>query len=155
MEIEKRIKDVLVKKYEELQGYSNAFNSRAKKQREDIMLKHKEAFQKDPTSVDVKDIARNMFYINGFMQLDVRKLQTQLLDLYNFSKEIYPELELPEALVDTVTVLKESLQKQTFVEDSGELVEIEKGKVEKLLKDFDNKNYFNLFEAQVKTLLDA
>lgn len=155
METIDKVKERIVKKYEELQTYSTTYNAKAKAQREQLMNDYKEAFQKDPSSVNLTDIAKDMFYLNGFHQADIRKLQIQLLDIYTFSKDIFPELELPKEIDTTITILKGNLPKQIFISEDGKLKEIEKGKVDELTKEYQEKNYFKFFETQLNTILNA
>lgn len=155
MDYVKTLKEQVLKKYEELQTYSTTYNIKAKAQRDKLMNEHKDAFKNDPNSVDVNAIAKDMFYLNGFYQADIRKLQVQLLDIYNFSKDIAPELEFPKELDNTITILKGNLPGQMFIVVDGNFEEIEKGKVDSLTADFEKKGYYKIFEEQVKKALNA
>lgn len=150
-----KLKSGVEKKFNELQEYTSVYNKKSKEERTKLMTEYKEEFIKNPAKVDLKAIAKDMLYINGFYQTDIRKLQVQLLDLYNFSKDVNPEIEFSKEIVDTVTILKNSLPKQLFVVEDGELKEIEKGKTEQLKEDFEKRNYFNMFEKQITSILNA
>lgn len=154
MENSEKAKSYIIKKYEELQSYSTAYNKKASTQKDKLMNTYKAEFKANPNSVDLTEVARDMFYINGFHQADIRKLQVQLLDSYILVKEIFPEVEFSKDIETTLVILKGNLQKQIFIEDEGEFEEIEKGKLDTLKKDFKDRNYFKMFEAQVKKLFN-
>ena len=155
MEYRKLLKSQVEKKFDELQEYSSVYSKLSTSNRKKIMEEHKVQFAKDPSKVDIKEIARDLFYINGFYQTDIRKLQNQLLDIYTFAKDVDPEIEFSKELTDVITVLKNSLPKQLFVVTDGELQEIEEGKMEELKESFDVRGYYSIFEKQVKTILNA
>jgi len=155
MSNEEKLKSVVERKFNELQEFAKEYNKKATNQREKLMKEHKVAFEKDPESVNIEEIAKDMFYLNGFYQADIRKLQTELLDYYTISKEIAPEVVFSEDIEATVGVLKANLPKQIFTLDNGEFKEIEKGKQEELIKDFEKKGYYKLFADQVKKVLNA
>lgn len=155
MDYAKKLKELVEKKYLELQEYSSLYSKKSTLQREKLMTEHKEAFIKNPGEVDVKAIGRDMFYLNGFYQTDIRRMQVQLLDLYILVKDVDPNIEFSKEIIDTVNILKNSLPNQLFVVKEGEFHEIEKGKIESLKKDFEEKNYHQFFEKQVMTILNA
>ena len=155
MDYAKKLKDLVEKKYLELQEYSSIYSKQSTAQREKLMTEHKEEFMKNPENVDIKVIARDMFYLNGFYQTDIRKMQVQLLDLYSTVKEIDPSIEFSKEILNTIGVLKGSLPNQLFIIKDGEFYEIEKGKVDTLKKDFEERNYHQFFEKQVTTILNA
>ena len=155
MKLADKLKEQVVKKYSELQNYSTVYNTRAKTQRDKLMNEHKEAFAIDPKSIDINAIAKDMFYLNGFYQADIRKLQVELLNLYTMVKDVAPKLEFPKEVETTVTILKGNLPGQIFIAVDGGFDEIESGKVDNLTKDFEEKGYYKLFEEQVKKILNA
>ena len=53
-----------------------------------------------------------------------------------------------------LNLVRNNLKKTIQVEE-GELKEIEEGTVENLKKDFENRNYFSMFEKQIKSILNA
>lgn len=150
-----KIKAIIQKKFNEVQEYAKLYNSQATNHREKLMSEHKDAFLLDPSSVDLETIAKDMFYLNGFYQADIRKLQVQLLEQYTFAKEIYPEITFSEDLEATVGILKSNLPRQIFIVKDGAFHEIEKGKLEQLTSDFESKGYYKLFEEQIKKILNA
>ena len=152
MDYLKKLKEAVEKKYSELQTYSTNYNLRAKSQREQLMNEHKEAFKNNPESIDVKAIAKDMFYLNGFYQTDIRKLQVQLLEFYALVKDIAPELEFGTEIETTIIALKGSLPGQLFVVVDGEFQEIEKGQIEKLSKDYEDRGYYKMFESQIEQI---
>jgi hypothetical protein len=155
MDYAKKLKDLVEKKYLELQEYSSIYSKKSTAQREKLMTEHKEAFMKNPDEIDIKAITRDMFYLNGFYQTDIRKMQAQLLELYTAVKDIDPTITFSKEVENTVVILKGSLPKQLFIVKDGEFHEIEKGKVESLKKDFEERNYHQFFEKQVMTILNA
>ena len=155
MENIEKFKLEVERKYKELQIYSKLYNSKASLQRESLMNEHKEAFKKNPDSVDISAIAKNMFYLNGFYQADIRKLQNQLLDIYTILKVVYPEITFSKDVEDVINILKTNLPKQLFVTEDGEFKEIEKGKKDELIKDFEQKQYFKMFDKQIRNILNG
>jgi hypothetical protein len=151
----KSVKKIIEKKYNELQTYSKVYNTQSAEHRNQLMNKHKEDFLKDPNSVDLKTIAKDMFYINGFHQADIRKLQNDFIASVDMAKEIYPEITFDEDVNATIKILKTNLPRQIFVVEDNKLVEIEEGKVAKLKEDFDKKGYLEMFEKQIKQILNA
>ena len=154
MKNSEKLKTIVEKKFSELQEYTSIYTKKAESQKKKLLSEIKEKFKENPEEVDVKSIAKNMFFINGFHQADIRKLQVQLLDFYNLVKEIEPKVEFNKEIVDTILVLKNSLPQQLFTVDKGELKEIEKCKVSKMKQDFEDKNYFALYEQQIKNILN-
>lgn len=150
-----KIKSLVEKKFEELQEYSKLYNDKAKNHREKLMSEHKDAFLKDPGSLDLQTIAKEMFYLNGFYQADIRKMQVQFLEQYSIAKELNPEISFSDEIETTVGVLKANLPKQVFVVKEGKFEEIEKGKLEELTSEFESKGYYKLFEDQIKKILNA
>lgn len=155
MSTKESIEKIINKKFKELQEYTSTFSKKAESNREELITKYKPEFMKDNSKVDIKDLARDMFYMNGFFQADIRLLQTELLNIYNFSKELFPELEFNSELEEVIKVLKVNLNKQLYVINEGTFEEIEEGTTEKLKKNFDKNNYFSMFENKIKTLLNA
>lgn len=150
-----KTKGLVEKKFNELQEFAKLYNTQAQEQRSKLINEYKDAFKEDPNSIDMVSIAKEMFYLNGFYQADIRKMQVQLLEQYSMAKEIFPEITFNEDIETTIGILKTNLPKQIFVVKEGKFQEIEKGKVEELTADFENKGYYNLFEKQVRQVLDA
>lgn len=154
MESKEIFKSIVESKYVELQKYSTKYNRKATKERETLMSKHKEAYQKNPESVDLHKIAKDMFYMNGFHQADIRKMQTSFIETYRAFKEVYPEEDLSEEVTNTAKILKENLPKQIFILKDGNFEEIEEGALEKIVNDFEEKGYYKIFEAQITNILN-
>ena len=150
-----KTKGLVEKKFNELQEFAKLYNTQAQEQRSKLVNEYKDAFKEDPNSIDMVSIAKEMFYLNGFYQADIRKMQVQLLEQYSMAKEIFPEITFNEDIETTIGILKTNLPKQIFVVKEGKFQEIEKGKVEELTADFENKGYYNLFEKQIRQVLDA
>lgn len=150
-----KTKGLVEKKFNELQEFAKLYNTQAQEQRSKLINEYKDAFKEDPNSIDMVSIAKEMFYLNGFYQADIRKMQVQLLEQYSMAKEIFPEITFNEDIETTIGILKTNLPKQIFVVKEGKFQEIEKGKVEELTADFENKGYYNLFEKQIRQVLDA
>lgn len=155
MEIKENLKNLIDTKYLELSSFGKEFNKQAKVQRTKLMTEHKKAFDVDPESVDLEAIAKDMFYLNGFYQADIRRMQVQLVDIYNTGKFAFPDLEFSEELEATVSMLKTSLPKQLFILKDGEFIELEPGRKDELIKDYTEKKYFKLFEDKLKNLLNG
>lgn len=155
MENRKQYKALVEVKYKELHDYSKLYNKISTEQRTKLLEEHKEAFEKDPNSVDLEAIAKNMFYMNGFYQTDIRKMQIQFVDIYNTVKYCHSDIEFSTDLEESVQALKSILQKQLFIVVDGDFKEIEEGQIDKLRSDFDKKNYYSLFEKQVKQILNG
>ena len=151
--MESLIKQEVELRYNELQEYAKLFNTKSEKDRTEIMERHAVKFKENPEEVDTVTIAKEMLYINGFHQADIRKMQQDFLSTFVVSKKIFPELEYSEDIEKTAKVLQQALPAQVFVVDNGVFKEVEKGRREKLMSDFDEKGYFKLFEAQISKLL--
>lgn len=154
MELIDQIFSSVNQKFKELQDYTNVYNEKAKNDREVIIEQAKEQFKKDPNSVDIEEIGRDVLFVNGFHQTDIRRLQNSLLEVYKIYRELGGDKEFSKELEETVNYLKLNLPKQIFVTKAGVFEEIEEGKLEKLTTDYKEKNYYRLFEAQVKQLLN-
>jgi hypothetical protein len=148
-------KGLVEKKFNELQEFAKLYNTQAQEQRAKLLNEYRDAFKEDPKSIDMVSIAKEMFYLNGFYQADIRKMQVQLLEQYSMAKEIFPEMTFNEDINTTIGVLKTNLPKQIFVVEEGKFQEIEKGKVEELTADFETKGYYKIFEEQIKKVLNA
>jgi hypothetical protein len=154
METLERLEKLVVKKFEELQTYTKLFNSQALTHRLDTMTKAKAQYKKDPDSVEVNELAKNLFYVQGFNQTDIRQLQITLLEAYNLYRELDGASEFTPDIIATINLLKSSFPQPIFTVENGAFVELVSGRLEGLLKDYEEKNYFKIFEAQLIKLLD-
>ena len=149
-----KLHKIVIQRYNELEAYASLFNKRASKLREELIEKNKDKFLSNPTSVDIKEIAKEMFYINGFHQADIRILQTSFLDSYIMYSQLEGEEKFEEDVTKTAEILKNSLPKQRYIATKDTFDEIVSGSTEKMLKDYEDKNYFKIFESQIDRLFD-
>jgi len=152
MENTKQITLVIERKFQELQEYTEAYNKLSQKNKEEVMDKARLQFQKNPEKVDLESIGRDIFLTSGFHQADIRKMQEGLLSAYKIFEELGIEYTFSQDLLDAISFLKSSLPKQFFAYSTSkeEFEEIEKGKLEQAKEDYTKKNYFKLFEDQIK-----
>lgn len=155
MENLERIKTEVLKKYEEMQDYTIQYNKISQKQKVDIIDKNREIFMKNPEDVDITSIAKDVFFVNGIHQTDIRKMQVQFIDIYDFVKSVFPEMELPEEVTNNIKVLKNNLPKQVFTLENGEFKEIEEGHVKSLIDRYEASGFLKSYEAQIKNILNA
>lgn len=151
----KELKKLVEQKYHELQEYTVAYNIKAAKQKTDILDKAKIKFKKDPKTVDLNELARDVFLLSGFHQADIRKLQESFLSAYQVYLHLGGEEAFSEEIANTALILKNSLPKQTFNynESSKAFEEVEEGRLEIIKKDYKEKNYFKMFERQILSIL--
>lgn len=154
MENSKRLKEEVEKRFRELEEYTNAFNEKATSDRRKYIEDNKLKFKEESEEVDISTIAKEYFYLNGFHQMDVRILQTEFLSAYTIYKKVFSGEELSKDIESTAKILKGSIQRQFFTLEGGEFKELEEGRKDKALKDFEDRNYFKIFEKQIKQALD-
>jgi hypothetical protein len=154
METLKKVHNLVIKKYNELENYTKVYNVKAKLQREKLLEESKLKFKEDPNSVDLDKIAKELFYMNGFHHADIRQLQTSLLESYGMYKDLDGEEEFPAELNTAISLLKTSFPKLIFTIDGENFVEIVEGRLEILLKEYEEKNYFKIFEKQLVNLFN-
>lgn len=143
---------IIESKYQELATYTKIFNKKAEEDKTRLAAS-KDLFQANPEDLDLEALGLDVFYLNGFHQLDLRQMQERLLTAYNFYRELGGDKVFEEELENTVGVLRNMLPKQMFVISEGKLQEIEAGSVEKLKNDYKEKGYYKLFEKQIKQVL--
>lgn len=154
MELLNKIHDLVVKKFSELETYTTTYNTVVSDKRSKLIKDNKEKFKKDASAVDLEGIAKNLFYLNGFHQVDIRHLQTSFLSAYNLYLELGGDVAFEETLKTSALFLKENLPKQMFITKDGGFTEIVDGAVEKAMSDFDKNKYFKLFESQIIKLFN-
>lgn len=73
---------------------------------------------------------------------------------YKLYRQLGGDAEFPKELEDTILYLEVNLPGQIFVCRDGSLEEIVEGNLERLLKEYKEKNYFRLFESQIKQIVE-
>lgn len=153
MDTLKTLEGIVRTMYNELQEYTKTYNKKAEEDRAKL-LKSRSILESEPDNFDVDSIARDIMFINGHHQVDIRKLQESTLTAYKLYRSLGGDSEFDKEMIDTMNILQASLPKQIFVVDKGEFVEIEEGRVETLKKEYRSKGYYKYFESQVKKLMD-
>jgi hypothetical protein len=149
-----KLHKLVIQKHSELEEYSTLYNKRAEVARTELIEKNKEIFKKNPEKVDLKEIAKEVFYINGFHQADIRNLQVSFLEAHTLYNQLDGVEEFPEGVSDVAGILKNNLPNQRYVVTKGSFVEVVEGSTKKMLDDYESKNYFKIFEAQISKLFD-
>lgn len=152
METLETLKGIVISKFTELQDYTKAYNQKAGTDRTKIM-ESREILESDPDKFDVDTIGRDILFINGYHQVDIRRLQENALTAYKLYRELGGDAEFDKELMDTMGILQASLPKQLFVLENGKFVEIEEGRVDTLKQEYKSKGYFKFFEEQVRKLV--
>lgn len=140
--------------HQELSNYTKTYTQKFEAKKKEILEKNKENFAKDPSSVDLQKVAKDVFYVSAFHQSDIRLMQANLLSIYRLYKELGGNEEFSSDIVATIALLKQSLPKQMFIERNGEFQEIEEGALEKQLQIYEERNYFKHFESQLSQMLN-
>ena len=155
MENPNQLKTLIERRFKDLQEYTAAYNKLAQKNKDEVMEKAKEQFKINPEKVDLEAIGKEVFLTSGFHQADIRKMQEGLLAAYKVYEELDGEKEFSKELIESIEFLKASLPKQFFIYSTSndEFEEVEKGRLEKAKKDYTEKNYFKIFEQQIKRAL--
>jgi len=155
MNLETKILDTLHKTLAELQKYTEVYNLQDKAKKNEYITKNLEIFKTNPESVDMKDIAKNLYYMNGFHQLDIRNLQIKFLNIYNLYKSLELKTPVSEEAEVVANILKGSLGTQMFTVDHDKFTEIIAGSVDAALKKYEDNNYFRLFETELLKLFNG
>ena len=149
-----RMLEILNKSLAELQQYTDVYNTQVKQKREEHITKNIDNYKKDPNSVDLGVIAKEVFYMNGFHQLDIRRLQTTFLNNYNLFKALEPEIKVSDEVEAVASILKVNLGSQMFTVSDGTFKEIIADSVKEALEKYEANNYFKLFESQILKLFN-
>lgn len=153
MELLSDVKKYVERVYRDLQEYTQAYNTTTQEQRLKVFEEAKAAFKKDPESVDVETVARDTLFMGSFQQTDIRRLQQKLIIAYNIYRELGGDEKFEDDIEKAVQFLKASLPKAIFVAKNGKLEEVEKGTVERLQKDYEDRDLFRMFKPTLMQLL--
>ena len=155
MKLEDKMLDILNKSLAELQKYTEVYNLQDKVKKEEYITKNLAKFKDNPESVDLQDVAKNLYYMNGFHQLDIRRLQTHFLSSYIIYKELEISVPVGEDVEVVANLLKKGLGSQMFTVEHDKFREIIAGSTGAALQKYEDNNYYRLFESELSKLFNG